>query len=167
MTWLSQIPPRGRALSPEERERLDADAASLMEQSHLFRTLDANGRGHLLQAGYVLELGPEEVLIQEGEEGQVMYLVLDGQLRVETGTGTNAVGLAALGRGACVGEVAVLSGRPRTATVRAIAESRVLAFEAHRIQRVLAAHPDVRARLEALVDARARDAADKLIGVPG
>jgi hypothetical protein len=168
MAWLSAIPPRGRALSAEERAALEADLELVIDRSHLFRSLDAEGRTHLLSSGYVLALEDGEVLIEEGEEGGIMYLVLDGRVRVSarrTGTAED-VTLAELGRGAVVGEVSVLSGSPRTATVSAVGASHVLAFEAHRIQRVLDAHPEVRRRLQSVVEGRARDAAEKMIGSP-
>ena len=67
-------------------------------------------------------------------------------------------------RGACVGEVSVLTGGPRTATVTAITDVTVATFARHRIQRILDANPRVRAVLEQLVEGRAKDTVGKLIG---
>lgn len=163
MTLLSTIPPRGRALSDAERAALLEDMEAVVASSHLFKSLDGPGREELLQSGYVLQLEGGEPLIEEGEEGTAMYLVMSGRVRVEAHGPSGPVQLAELARGACVGEVSVLSGSPRTATVRAADATLVIAFEAHRVHRLLDRHPEVRAVLEVLVEGRARDTVEKLI----
>jgi len=158
------IPPGARPLEDAEREALLTDLASVVETSHLFKSLDEDGRAQLIRAGYVVFLDKDQTLISEGEEGTTMYLVLDGRLRVETKSPAGLVQLAELGRGACIGEVSVLTDGPRTATVSAIAPSQCVAFEKHRILRVIDAHPRVRQILETLIEGRARDTVEKIIG---
>lgn len=161
----SLIPPRGRALDPDEREALERDLETIVGGSHLFKSLDDEGRRELIRTGYVLGFAEGELLMEQGEPGDAMYLLMTGTVRVETsGGGAETVELAVLGRGACIGEVSVLSGGPRTATVRALSDVSAVAFEAHRIQRVVDRHPKVRALLEAMIEGRARATVEKLIG---
>ncbi|MGF1467437.1 MAG: cyclic nucleotide-binding domain-containing protein [Sandaracinaceae bacterium] len=164
MTVLSSIPPHGRALSEVERLALLEDLAAIVESSHLFKSLDDQGRRDLLASGYVMVVPNDEVLIREGDEGTAMYLIMEGRVRVETVGPTGTIRLAELSRGACLGEVSVLSGSPRTATVTTLTELKVVAFETHRVHRLLDDYPRVRKVLEALVEGRARDAAEKIIG---
>lgn len=69
----------------------------------------------------LVELKTGEVLFDEGEAGDSMYLLLAGVLgvRMKQADGSEAV-IDKLAPGATVGEMALLSGRPRTATVFAI-----------------------------------------------
>ncbi|MGE0785643.1 MAG: cyclic nucleotide-binding domain-containing protein [Sandaracinaceae bacterium] len=161
----SFIPPRGRPLETAEREALLADIAEIVATSHLFKSLDDQGRGHLIESGYVIAYDEGETIMQQGEEGSTMYLVMRGKVAVETTRGEKgSIHLAELGRGACIGEVSVLTGSARTASVRAIEPTQLLAFEAHRIQRVIDAHPRVRELLDKMIEGRARATVEKLIG---
>ncbi len=161
----SVIPPRGRALEAAEREALLADISDIVASSHLFKSLDESGRADLITAGYVVTYAPDERIMVQGEVGSSMCLVLRGRVSVETTRGeTGSIHLAELSRGACVGEVSVLTGSPRTATVKALDDVQVVVFEKHRIQRVIDAHPKVRELLDKLIEGRARDTVSKLIG---
>lgn len=132
--------------------------------SHLFRSLDAAGRRDLLESGVVREVDAGDVLVREGAPGDEMFLVMEGTVRVETRAPHGALELAVLGRGACLGEVAVLTGAARTATVVACERVVVVAFSDARVRALLDAHPRVRALLETLVEGRARQTLDRILG---
>lgn len=137
--------------------------ADIVLRSHLFKSLDEAGRQHLLESGFVMRYDAGDVILREGDPGDTMYVVMEGTVRVETRTPTGSLQLAELGRGACVGEVSVLTGGTRTATVTAMTPVTAATFARHRILRLLDAHPKVRALLDTLVEARARDTVEKLI----
>lgn len=158
------MPPAGRALEAAEGAALLADLEEMVVTSHLFKSLDPEGRARLIESGYVLAFEPGDTIIRQGDEGSAMYLVLQGKVRVETAGVRGAVQLAELGRGACLGEVSVLTGSARTASVVAITPVQLVAFESHRIDRVIDAYPRVRKLLEAMVEGRARDTVEKIIG---
>lgn len=165
MSTPSVIPPQGRALEPGERESLLDDIEELIHSSHLFKSLDDEGRRDLIESGYVVSYSEGETLMKQGDVGSTMYLVMSGSVSVETDKGAGgSIHLAELGRGACVGEVGVLTGSPRTATVKALSDVKVVALEKHRIARVLDDHPKVRRLLEGIIEGRARDTVEKLIG---
>jgi hypothetical protein len=70
-------------------------------------------------------------LVAQGDPGHELYLLFDGLLAVEI----DGVTVAELGPGAVVGEVALLDGGRRTATLRAVTACRVAAVPGHRIDR--------------------------------
>ncbi len=136
------------------------EMAAIVDTSHLFKSLDEEGRRRVLMSGFVCSFHEGDVILNEGDEGHAMYLLLNGTARVSTGK----VHLAELTRGACIGEVSVLTGGVRTATVTAMTDVDLISFEAHRIERVLADYPKVRELLESIVEGRARQTVEKIIG---
>jgi CRP-like cAMP-binding protein len=75
------------------------------------------------------DLHPGDVVVEEGDEADALFILLRGQLEVlkrDQVTGSNHR-LATLEPVACVGEVALLDQKPRSATVRAITEANLLA----------------------------------------
>ena len=70
-------------------------------------------------------------LVSQGDPGHELYLLFDGLLAVEI----DGVTVTELGPGAVVGEVALLDGGRRTATLRAVTPCRVAAVPGHRIDR--------------------------------
>jgi hypothetical protein len=70
-------------------------------------------------------------LVAQGDPGDELYLLFDGVLAVEI----DGVTVGELGPGAVVGELALLEGGRRTATLRAVTGCRVAAVPGHRIDR--------------------------------
>ncbi len=160
----SFIPHGGRSLSPEELIALYADMEAIVRGSHLFKSLDDTARGELLSSAFVQHFDAGEMVLREGDLGDTMLLLMEGTVRVHTHSPLAEIQLAELGRGACIGEVSVLTGSPRTATVDAITPVTCAVLARHRVERVLDAHPRVRELLEALVEGRARNTIDRILG---
>jgi len=102
------------------------------------------------------------VILQEGETGDEFYLVKSGTVRVSTRQGGDEVALANLQRGGFFGEVAVLSGQPRTASVTALEPVELVVFDKALIERLLSEYPKVRTLLEAIILGRARNTIERL-----
>lgn len=137
---------------------------TLIKNSHLFKSLDDEGRLRALQESSLKTFPRGRVILREGEPGEEFYLIADGTVRVET-TRTDdehPVELATLGRGAFFGEVSVLTGRPRTATVTAADEVLVVVFSKDLVDRLFEAYPRVKRLLETMVLGRARDTIEKI-----
>ncbi|HTE70663.1 MAG TPA: cyclic nucleotide-binding domain-containing protein [Actinomycetes bacterium] len=82
-------------------------------------------------APHWLRLRRGATLVEQGDPGHELYLLFDGLLAVEIDGQT----VAELGPGAVVGEVALLEGGRRTATLRAVTACRVAAVPGDRIDR--------------------------------
>jgi len=76
-------------------------------------------------------LEPGETLVEQGQPGEELYLLLDGVLVVEV----DGDEVAELGPGAIVGEAALLEGGRRTATLRARTRSRVAVVPAELVDK--------------------------------
>lgn len=89
-------------------------------------------------------LGPGQVLFHQGNPADALYLLTLGRLalhRRDEQTGDERL-IEELNPGALVGELALLTGQPRAATVRAVGYSELVVFARHAFESVVAAHPD-------------------------
>ncbi len=79
------------------------------------------------------------MIFREGEPGETMYLVVSGQ--VEVLAGVDLAPLAALGPGSFVGELALLLGEPRSATLRVVADTTLWSLHRRDLDVLLTEHP--------------------------
>lgn len=96
-----------------------------------------------------LELEPDSVLVRQGDTADRLYVVLDGRLTIalESGRSGGEQILGEVGPGDVVGELAVLSGTRRTATVRTATRAVVGAIGRDELRRITMAHPSLVERL--------------------
>src|SRR4051794_19151709 len=100
----------------------DVSKVLLLEQSRLFNALDDAGRAAILEKGSIERYQPGQVICREGDPGQTFYLIKRGTVKVSPSMGGAPIELARLERGTFFGEVALLSGKARTATAEAVDE---------------------------------------------
>jgi CRP-like cAMP-binding protein len=85
---------------------------------------------------------PGAVVFRAGDPGEALYIVARGAVEVvEDGAGATAAPIAALGPGSAFGEMALLSGEPRTATVRARGAAELLEIGKEDFQALVASDP--------------------------
>lgn len=98
---------------------------------------------------------PDEVIFHEGDRGDWLYIVLEGEVEVLPSVpGRGEVTLRRFGRGDCFGEIALVSDRPRTATVRSCTPVNVLAVDREAFQTLFASLPPLHAFFEQLIETR-------------
>ncbi|WP_164116291.1 cyclic nucleotide-binding domain-containing protein [Sphingorhabdus sp. Alg239-R122] len=87
-----------------------------------------------------------EAIITEGEEGKDIYVIRVGSMIVEKEIGGKPVFLSYLPAGSYVGEMALIAGGQRTATVKAAIKSEVIRIDGEAFQKVLDQHPGLMER---------------------
>ena len=90
-----------------------------------------------------LNLPGERELTREGSTGKEFVILVEGEADVIR----DGELVAGLGPGDFVGEIALVTGRPRTATVRTRGPSRVLAISAHAFQTLMHDVPSIQTRV--------------------
>ena len=100
--------------------------AGLITGFPLFRGFTSDGARILLEYGEVKEYLPREVLIKEGDGPTFVLLVLAGKMQVFVERQRGDLILTDVGPGTILGELAVLCGIPRSASVRASEKSAAL-----------------------------------------
>jgi CRP/FNR family cyclic AMP-dependent transcriptional regulator len=103
-----------------------------------------------------------EVLFREGERGDEMYVIQSGLVRIVKRVGGEYRSLATLGRGEFLGEMAILNGKPRTATAHVLEDAKVLVIDAATLEQMIANNTEITLRLVKKL-ARRLDSADEMI----
>lgn len=98
-----------------------------------------------------------EVIFAEGEDGDALYLVLDGKVRVHR----NDRVIAELGERECFGEMAILDASPRSATVTSMEESQLLKISREDFQEILTEKPEIAMGIIKVLTGRLRHAIHK------
>jgi CRP-like cAMP-binding protein len=94
--------------------------ATLLRGSYVFNGLDAEVLGRVAQLAVVRQLEPAEPLFWQGDDGDALYGVVSGLVRIWlTGPDGKELTLSLMEPGDFFGEIALLDGGPRTATVTA------------------------------------------------
>jgi CRP/FNR family transcriptional regulator, cyclic AMP receptor protein len=113
------------------------------------------GRTELERLGQLadeVEVGLDRLLTEQGETGHEFFIVLEGRLSVLDGRRP----IAQIGPGDFFGEIALLDGRPRTATVRADGIARLLVVGHREFHALMDEFPAVRTAVLKAVGERLR-----------
>jgi CRP-like cAMP-binding protein len=127
----------------------------LVAKIPILRMLSADDVHALAVGVRPLLLGPTQRFVVEGREGTSLFLVGEGtvEVRIRNDDGSDWL-VDTMGRGAVVGEMALLTGEKRTATVRSVGETVVYEIGRELYAPLLAAHPEWLEELAALMAER-------------
>jgi hypothetical protein len=95
-----------------------------------------------------------EVIVREGDPGDSMFIVSTGEVRATALRDGRQVPVATLRDGDFFGEMAVLTGEPRTATVTAVKATELLELSREHLSEICARHPEVEAKIRLAYDER-------------
>lgn len=125
---------------------------ALLSKMPLFGVLTAEERRQLANTAREIVLGPMERIIIEGRAGSSLFLVGAGKLEVliRQADGVDKV-IDIKSRGDVVGEVSLLTGAPRTATVRARESATVYEIGKRQYQPIIKARPELVDELAAIM----------------
>jgi CRP/FNR family transcriptional regulator len=124
------------------------DTILFLKDVSLFDTLTNPQLTEVARLAESCELQRGKPLFMAGDTVDYFYIVRAGLLRVVKGDSE----VARIGPGECVGEMAVLAGTDRTATVEAVDDTRLLRFDAEDFLALLETYTEIgRGLLRALV----------------
>jgi cGMP-dependent protein kinase 2 len=97
----------------------------------------------LLETAEIQEIRAGSTIVNEGDEGYDVFIIRQGSMTVEKAIGGKPIFLRYLPAGAYFGEMALIDGGRRTATVRAAIKSEVIKLDGDAFRKLLAARPDL------------------------
>jgi small-conductance mechanosensitive channel len=103
-----------------------ADARAILRSEPVFNSMDDEQLETVLQNSQIHRYGRGERVIQEGEEGDSMFILLRGTAAVSIARNGAGVRVGVMRPGDCFGEISLLTGEPRSATVQAESDCEVL-----------------------------------------
>ena len=121
---------------------IGAAAARALAATPLFAGMPSDALQALVANLQLMSLDRGEVLFHAGDPSDALYVIVEGELSVQS-PGPPAVELSRLGPGAFLGEVALMTDQPRSATVICASPAELLRIDRHTLSRVLANHGDV------------------------
>ncbi len=141
-----EFPGISRVLSDFYKERV---ADTLLATSRLFGSFPSPERKKLLEMLIPQEFAAGTLVLEEGRPGDALYLIKKGEVEVFTRDVLGGIlPLARLAEGDFFGEISLLTGRPRTASVRAREEVELLRLQKADFNRILKTHPEILTVLE-------------------
>ncbi|MBN1658814.1 MAG: cyclic nucleotide-binding domain-containing protein [Anaerolineae bacterium] len=104
-----------------------------------------------------------EAVVREGEPGHEMFFIESGRVRVLRQTDTGIAALAELGAGDLFGEMALLTGSPRSATVTAISDVNLWLLSQADFEALVTAYPNLALALSRLLSERLHSTDTRLL----
>ncbi|MBE9536567.1 MAG: cyclic nucleotide-binding domain-containing protein [Proteobacteria bacterium] len=140
----------------------------LLAMSPLFGSLKESDRNELVDAFVHRQFEKGEVVIAEGDESDSLFVIKNGNVEVSTEhSGSGKVPLAELKEGDFFGEVAVVTGKPRTATVSSLSSLELMELSKKDLMSCFNKYPKVKEILERYLKSRAEKTIGTIMALKG
>lgn len=136
------------------KRRIDEAFLLRAIQAHIAPGVDAEALRDLVTEAEACRHAPGEVLFREGEPGDCLYLIRSGSVTVSRNIGGREVVMAYVPAGRYVGEMALISDMPRSATVTAAVKTETIRLSGASFKRLLEREPLVRQQVREVYEER-------------
>jgi CRP-like cAMP-binding protein len=156
MVLAAEAAARRMRTEPQARQRPSSQTVALLAEVPLFAELSTRRVRRIARLAREASFAPGRMIVQSGVRGDAFYVIIDGSAKVYRAVVPSGRAIAKLGPGDFFGEMALLDGGPRTATV--MADSRVVAVKIARpsFRQLLLKEPSVAVGILETMARRAR-----------
>lgn len=137
-----------------------AAVQKILRQVPLFAGMDERHLEEMAQISQTAEHGANEVLVREGDEGHALVVLASGTARVER----HGQVIAQMGPGDHLGEISLIDGRPRTATVITNTPATVVVLSKSAFDLMIQTNPDIKDILLLALCTRLRELQATILG---
>ncbi|MEP7155293.1 MAG: cyclic nucleotide-binding domain-containing protein [Betaproteobacteria bacterium] len=130
------------------RRTLDKVMMKRAVRQYLSATIRETEVEYLIEGATIKKYATNEVLFSEGDLADGLYLIRRGSVTVSRQIAGKEIVLSYVAAGNYVGEMALMSDAPRSATVRAAVPTEIIMLEAKRFTEVMSSHSTVRASVD-------------------
>jgi len=129
----------------------------VVRRAPLFTALDDAQSASLRASMDSVKIGKGGILFKEGDEGEHVYVIVDGKLKLGTSSGDGRENLLSiLGPGEMFGELSLFDPGPRTSTATAVTDAKLLSLSHEKLIPWLKGNPEVSLHLLARLAQRLR-----------
>ena len=148
-----------------EREQVSVDEElKELQSSTLFSSFEREALVEIVASTELRSYDEGDIIVTEGEPGSSLFLIVGGTVKVFTRTDDGAnLQLAELVPVDFFGEVSLLSGKPRTATITARTKVTAIELDRTSVDRIAEDHPEVKKVLEDFYERRTKDTVEAVI----
>lgn len=149
-------------VTPDHEEKLRAelrdDILRELKRVELFRPLDDNDINLLAERSSILRYTRGESIVRQNDTGHSLHIIRTGSVEVTVASGKNEpVVVATLGPGQFFGEMSLLTGEPRSATVSALEESQIVVVKKSGLKVILERNPALVGPLTVMLEKRQKE----------
>jgi CRP/FNR family cyclic AMP-dependent transcriptional regulator len=134
-------------LRGKDRHFHDRDKVRFLKKIPFFETLKKTQLEKLALFIYERDYRTDEFVFELGQPGAALFIIQSGEIAVEIPSKNNVTLLATLGKGAFLGELALLDESPRSASARATVNTHVFALFRKDLDRLSELHPDISSQI--------------------
>lgn len=141
-----------------EKSKTSKKALAVLKRVDIFKPLPENALDNISHRVGFQSFSPGEIIIREGQAGQSMYIIVYGEcdIMISRGSVTDHV-VATLSNGQFFGEMSLLTGEPRSATVKVKKDTLCLKIEKNDLQDIISGHPEVAEAISEILAKRKED----------
>ncbi|MDX2240983.1 MAG: mechanosensitive ion channel [Leptolyngbyaceae cyanobacterium bins.302] len=144
--WIQQTEPKPASITEVASLELEASQQgrslkNLLRQVGYFQSLTRVQLRQVIESGYRQRLTTGEILFQENDPGNAFYIVLAGAVEVVSESLNKTLSILAPGQS--FGELSLMLGVPRSATVRALEPTHLFVINQSGFQQLLSDHPPI------------------------
>ena len=125
-----------------------------MKGVDLFRDISGEEVSHVAQIAEERQFGKEEVIFEEGDAGDAMFIIVDGAVRIHKGEKE----IAFLSKGKFIGEMALLDQEPRSASITTTEETTLLEINGEDFYDLMASRMEIMQGIVKVLTQRLREA---------
>jgi di/tricarboxylate transporter len=141
-------------MAPDDKEKWGSPKEIDFTAIRLLSDLDRISLAKLVPSFEQVQAKSGEILYRTGEPGDSFYIIVDGIARVFAQPGGRLIEIACLGPGEWFGEMALLTGEPRTNDIEAQTELVLLKLSRNHFEQLIKKHPSLGVSLAGLLAAK-------------
>jgi hypothetical protein len=142
----------------QERKQLSMQIEDMLENVPLFEALPTEDRQKIAEQATIQDFGAGELIVWQDAPGDSLYIILDGACEVLLEKqGQRLKKMATINKGNFFGEMSLLTGEVRSATVKALEYATVIRVDKALFSTILASNPDIIEQLGKVMAQRQQD----------
>ena len=131
----------------------------ILKSVDMFKSIPAENLSRVAQITEEVDFEANTQIMAEGDYGDSLFIVVDGNVKIHKGDQE----IERLGKGACLGEMALLDGEPRSADATVTEDSTLFKIEQEGFYEVMGSQSEIMEGIIKLLSGKLRDTNEKLM----